>query len=229
MSPELHSLVGPYVLDALDADERRQFEEHLQRCPTCRADVAELIEVTAPLAEATAEPVPPSLRASVLSQVHHTRQDLPLPGVAPSRRLRRMLAAAAALVLVVASVVGVSSWRDANQRADRAESVLALVGAADAQSVELDSRIGSLQVVMSESHGSMVLLGEGVDPVPDDRTYELWFIGDEGPVSVGTFRPHDGRVTYRVEQVPTGTVGITEEPDGGSPQPTGDVIASAPV
>ena len=36
MSDDLHSLSGAYALDALDDDERADFEEHLARCATCR-------------------------------------------------------------------------------------------------------------------------------------------------------------------------------------------------
>ncbi|MFF3149354.1 zf-HC2 domain-containing protein, partial [Streptomyces sp. NPDC057927] len=30
---DLHSLAAPYALDALEPDERRRFERHLQGCP----------------------------------------------------------------------------------------------------------------------------------------------------------------------------------------------------
>ena len=42
MTPDLHTLVGPYVVDALPDDERAQFEEHLRRCAECQAEVAGL-------------------------------------------------------------------------------------------------------------------------------------------------------------------------------------------
>ena len=38
-----HTLVGPYVLDALPPDERELFEDHLSRCPECQAEAAELL------------------------------------------------------------------------------------------------------------------------------------------------------------------------------------------
>jgi anti-sigma-K factor RskA len=39
---DLHELLAAYALDALDADERRAFEEHLAGCEPCRADLAQL-------------------------------------------------------------------------------------------------------------------------------------------------------------------------------------------
>ena len=39
-----HPDLAGYVLDALSAGERRQFERHLESCVTCRAELAELRE-----------------------------------------------------------------------------------------------------------------------------------------------------------------------------------------
>ena len=41
---ELHELTAAYALDALDPDERRDFEQHLSECERCRAEVAALGE-----------------------------------------------------------------------------------------------------------------------------------------------------------------------------------------
>ncbi|MGV0743361.1 anti-sigma factor family protein [Mycolicibacterium sp. XJ870] len=38
---EPHVLLGAYVLGGLNADERRQFEEHLGDCPQCRRDLSD--------------------------------------------------------------------------------------------------------------------------------------------------------------------------------------------
>ena len=60
----------------------------------------------------------------------------------------------------------------------------------------------------------------------EDKVYELWYITDEGPTSAATFRPEDGSVQVVVDAEPADQVGITEEPDGGSPAPTGPILAS---
>ena len=50
---ELHSLVAPYALDALDESDERSFEEHLALCERCREELAALREAAAALAYAT--------------------------------------------------------------------------------------------------------------------------------------------------------------------------------
>src|SRR5687768_769168 len=71
---EAHTLMGAYALDAVSEAERRVFEEHLEGCPDCVQELAELRETTALLAgEASVEP-PAHLRDRVLAAVADTRQ-----------------------------------------------------------------------------------------------------------------------------------------------------------
>lgn len=42
MSEHPNELLGPYSLEALDADEQRQVSEHLANCPGCREELHEL-------------------------------------------------------------------------------------------------------------------------------------------------------------------------------------------
>jgi anti-sigma-K factor RskA len=46
----IHELSAAYALDALDGDERREFEEHLTHCAECREDVASFQEAASALA-----------------------------------------------------------------------------------------------------------------------------------------------------------------------------------
>jgi anti-sigma-K factor RskA len=79
---DLHSLAGEYALGALSDEETRQFETHLETCPDCREEVAEMREIAVQLSEGVATDPPPTLRASVLQQIAHTAQDSTAPGPA---------------------------------------------------------------------------------------------------------------------------------------------------
>lgn len=72
--PDVHTLTGAYVCDALDPAEREAFEEHLAQCAACRQEVAELREVTSVLAKAVALEAPARLKTSVDARVAVTRQ-----------------------------------------------------------------------------------------------------------------------------------------------------------
>lgn len=40
MTAEMHALLGPYALDALDLTERARFEAHLEQCLLCQSELA---------------------------------------------------------------------------------------------------------------------------------------------------------------------------------------------
>src|SRR5262249_17582840 len=115
--------VSGYALNALDDDDRRQFEAHLKTCARCQADLAELRRVTAGLGMAVDEITPPpELRAKTLSRATASPQTLvetrrfveraPTSGrrasdrdrrapVMPANRFAWWLAAAASIVAIV--------------------------------------------------------------------------------------------------------------------------------
>jgi hypothetical protein len=77
---------------------------------------------------------------------------------------------------------------------------------------------------VAPDHQHWYLRIDGLDPSPEDRAYQLWFITKEGAkVSAGTFDPRPGvRTELTSETMPGGTVAVsvTIEPLGGSPEPS---------
>ena len=78
MNPDTHALAGAYAVNAVTQEERDSFETHLEQCPDCRAEVAELRAAAATLTSDVELAPPPALRASVLSAISQTRQLSPL-------------------------------------------------------------------------------------------------------------------------------------------------------
>ncbi|MET7574451.1 anti-sigma factor [Streptomyces sp. NPDC005492] len=72
---DLHSLAAPYALDALEPDERRQFEKHLKGCDRCAEEVRALTEDAVRLAWSTAAQPPLMMRDRVLAAVRNTPQE----------------------------------------------------------------------------------------------------------------------------------------------------------
>jgi hypothetical protein len=74
---EIHGAVGAYVVNALEPDEREEFEAHLAVCPTCSREVVEFGETAAELSVLASATQPPAgLRRSILSAIAEVR---PLP------------------------------------------------------------------------------------------------------------------------------------------------------
>jgi anti-sigma-K factor RskA len=76
MSADIHGLVGAYAVDAIDEQERSDFELHLAQCPECQAEVASLQEAANQLSLMSETAPPSSMRASVLAGIKTVR---PLP------------------------------------------------------------------------------------------------------------------------------------------------------
>jgi anti-sigma-K factor RskA len=231
---DLHKLSGAYALDALDDLERARFEQHLATCEDCRAEVAELRETAALLAETTATPPPAPLRDSVLSGISQVR---PLPPEAPATsrsRTRRsdrggwwvplMVAAALALLVGIGSTL-VRSTSDDEPPVTTAERVMQ---ADDAQEVFLDlGEAGRATVIRSVSEDRAVIVTEDMVSAPEGKAYELWIqTPDEEMVPAGMM-PDEPDQTLVLEGAAGDAlaVGITVEPEGGSEKPTSEPIA----
>jgi hypothetical protein len=66
---DLHALSGAYALDAVSDAERKRFERHLVRCPSCQREVRELLEAAGRFAVAVSARPPDGMRTRVLQAV----------------------------------------------------------------------------------------------------------------------------------------------------------------
>lgn len=237
---EWQELAAPYALGALAADERTAFEAHLAQCDSCRAEVRSFVEVAGLLAYGAPAAEPPAgLRARVMAEARRVRP------IAPRRRAGGAVAwfAAAAGVLLAVGA-GVEAWRLAGRvrtlesqvaaldsSAAVAESTLALLTGPQVHVVTLagTGRPPAARVFWNHTRGRFIVVASDLPPAPAGRAYQLWAIAKgRPPMSMGTFNTDAlGRATLVLPV--SGEIaalefidncGLTEEPAGGSPQPT---------
>ncbi|MGE5635991.1 MAG: zf-HC2 domain-containing protein [Nocardioidaceae bacterium] len=178
----LRELLGGHVLHALDPDEQAELDRHLESCPRCRREHAELAGVPALLdlldSPAAAESPPPALEEAVLDRFARERRRLRPHRPAAGTRWRLGLAAAAAAAVLVATLAlaGVFS----SSREGSAYSHARLHGA-DAAVAKADFRaVGA---------GTYVRLSASGLPRDRNAVYELWCVTKDGRwLSGGTFR-----------------------------------------
>ncbi len=235
--PDVHTLTGPYVLDALPADERALFEQHLTECAFCSTEVAELREAAVKLATQVAAPPPPALKADVMSAIDQIRQLPPLvPGgtdeLARRRFSRRSVLALAAAALAVAGTGGVAidQYRDRQEAVQANERMAAVLAQPDARTVRGPVKGGGqATVVMSARADAAVVVLRDLPPLTADETWQLWLIDPNRTAhSVGLA---SGDLATVLDNAVTNSVafGLTVEPKGGSPKPTLPAAALLPM
>jgi Anti-sigma-K factor rskA/Putative zinc-finger len=176
--PEVRDLLGPYVMRALESEEERGVEEHLEDCAPCREEVRDLRlahEHLVDLANAIETP-PPELKNRVMTGV-------------PRRGTRRLSLVAAAIVGALA-VLGVLLYASGLFGPDE-------VASATLKPTDLAPGAGGeLQVREGDPNARAELEVWGLPRPGPDEYYELWFGKEGGRMSAGTFTVDDrGRET----------------------------------
>jgi len=218
MADDVHALVGPYALDALDDGEERSFEQHLALCERCREELAGLREAAASLAYAAPQtPPPPELKQRILTQARAER-----PNVVPLRRRNWTAALGAAAAIAACAAVALGIWAASlSSSQDPVESVL--------------SKPGSRLVSMGSS-GALAVAPDGtavlevsVPPAPSGKTYEAWVIRDGKAKAAGLFPGRAGTSVVEIPRAvhPGAVVAVTLERAGGVQQPTSKPLAQS--
>lgn len=226
--------IPAYALGCLDREEASQVEQHLVSCAECRSEYEHYQQVVACLPYAAPEMAPPgAVKDRLMRQVGRqlqveTRQE-GSPSLwdrlAAAFRQTPSLAFVSMVVILLLAASNLLLWQQVNVLRDTRSSQL--------QTIQLNGTdtapqaTGLIVVSMDGEHGTLV-----VDHLPgldESRQYQLWLIEDGQRTSGGVFSvSQDGYGSLWVEAplplVDYSAFGITVEPAGGSPGPTGDRV-----
>ncbi len=230
-----------HALGALDVEERLRVEEHLESCSSCRDVLADYQAVSEELAFAI-PPVqpPPRLRARLIA----TTASSPTRS-GERERLRfwqgRRFQLAVLAFLLVFGVFNLNLLKQVNElrraqadllrQAQAYQAALALMGDPDVQVAVLEGE-GVQGTLLFDPEGQIaVLTVQGLEALPEGQDYQLWLIQpDETRLSGGVFDADvETGFTSFVIHAPQALdsfvgVGVTIEPAGGSPGPTGQRV-----
>jgi anti-sigma-K factor RskA len=226
---------GPWVLGALAEQDARAFALHLEDCPACRREVAELQVVADVLPMAAPQVVPPpALKGRIMAVVESEAQllraagpeaDRP-PAAAPAAerasrrfgwlgRLRPLPVAVLATALLALGVAG---------------GVLLSEGDSTTSHPGFGPSGAKVALVVKGQHGELDL--HGMPAAPQGKIYQVWLVsGKDKPRPTHTLFsvPADGRARVEIIESLKGTdqVLVTAEPPGGSKQPTSAPLVGA--
>jgi anti-sigma-K factor RskA len=222
MDADIHELAAPYALDALESQERREFEEHLASCEVCRATVADFQETAGALAYAVAPArLPAGMRERLLERARAERGI-----VIPFRRRRFERGLALVAVPAAAAAIAFGVWAGVlNHQLDRERNVAAAARVLNDPRAATVSLPGAGQLVVGHDRRG-VLVVRSLRDAPSAKTYEAWVIEGGKARPAGLFRTDN--VFLLTRPVPRhAKVAITLEPEGGSEQPTQAPLAIA--
>ncbi|MFN2276070.1 MAG: anti-sigma factor domain-containing protein [Candidatus Promineifilaceae bacterium] len=232
MHSEIHvpinELLPEYALGTLDVSEADMVRRHLESCAACRQELVsyESVVDALPLAAPTMDP-PTHLRTAVLERVG----ELPATETAESPwwhtlrvRLQDFLAGPRwqpALVLAVFAVLvgALYFWQQANRAQPEQYELTATEAAPGAH--------GVIEVAANGRDATLVV--NGLPTLSPQEQYQLWLIVDGQRASGAVFSvAADGTASVPVDSLRPlsefGAFGITIEPAGGSPGPTGQRV-----
>ena len=245
-------LAAAYTLGALDAAETSAFEAVLATSEELRREVAEYREVNALLAlGAMADPPPADLRRRILERIGGQKV-MPLAAArSPRAPWPAWVALAASLVVAVGLGIRV---RDLSRRlAERNAAIDSVRQTLAAKETKLEEREKTLNSILDPAVQLHLLKSTGapepviqlflnpitkraivhafhLQPTASGRAYQLWFIPKGGkpiPSVIFNSEPSGHAMVQQIE-VPPGldltAAAVTDEPAGGSPQPTTPIL-----
>jgi anti-sigma-K factor RskA len=231
MENHVLDLLPGFALDILDQKETEDVLEHLSGCKLCHAELASYQVVTQSLGLAAplSEP-PPGLKEKVLggmSKNIKSRSDgLTKRDIFTSRSLKSLLFTWRPLVALLVLALFASNlllWRQVVQlRAAPAQTNFGLVNLVGTGTYAEASGI----LVVSPDGRDGTLVVTDLKQLDADHQYQLWLIKDDQRTSGGVFNvSKEGYGSLWVNSdkplVSFPQFGITIEPRGGSPGPTG--------
>ena len=218
---------GAYVLGAMAPAEREEFEVHLATCSVCQEEIDELRPAAEALPMASPPmPPPPELKDRIMAEVEREAELLGAAGAGADRpprteRPRRRaswlsgwrLAPVAAALLVAGVLLG-----------------SALTGP-DPRTIPFDRAGAELEIDGDKA----ILVANNLPAPPEGRVFEVWLMPEDSDTPQPTdvlFVPRDdgsavAAIPGSVDDVRQ--VLVTDEPRGGSDEPTGELLMSAEV
>ena len=245
MEEHVFDLLPGYAIDCLDEDDLLKVARHLPHCAVCRAELATYWAAADQIAlAAPPRTPPPELKSKILTRVAPRAAaggPVSSPLAAETRRrpglldaLRAMFSRPAgiafgALALLLVILLAASNfllWQRVNEMQARVPpanlQLVRLAGTENAPQAQ-----GYLMVFKNEPYGTLVI--ENAPPLGPGQQYQLWLIRDGKRTNGGVFSvSRDGYGVLEVwAEMPLETFpsfGITIEPTGGSPAPTGKKV-----
>lgn len=241
---EVKESLPALALEALEEDERRDVHAHIDDCPGCREEFVAYAEVSRGLLGAVPQRVPPpAVKAGLMGRIQ-PRQRSWVEALGDWLRGAQALprwafSAALVVLLILVGVFGAQTVRLSNQltvlAAQLQQQQLALASLASTNTAVMTMQgttqaTGAKATLRFDPEKTLAVFNAQSLPVlPQGQSYQLWLIDatghrDSGAIFNMPAESNGWTTLVVVAPRPLKTYvrcGVSIEPRGGSPQPTG--------
>ena len=222
--------IPAYVLGILPEDEREGVSKHLERCLSCQAEFHSYQSVVDHLPHTVPQRNPPQrLRAAILQQAAAEEVNTRLTRRSWWTWLSRPLNPLVGLVglLLIVALAGLNIFQLQQAQTPPATAVPANFHLVKMTSPQGTGPTGILVISDDGNYGTLVV--DGLTPLDVKQQYQLWLVKDGKRTSGGVFSVEDSGYGMLEIDSPQPLIsyqsfGITVEPSGGSPGPTGQKV-----
>ena len=225
--------LAAYALGALDPEETSALETHLRTCDSCRTELADYLRVSAGLLTALPMQAPPAyLKRAVQTRLQSRGKAIP-----PKMKWSfNQLAVTAAFVIMlglnIVSAVEVYSLKqeqtEINGQYGSQQSAIAMLAYPSTKSIGFDQGGITGSLLVDKNRNLLAVFAWHLPQAPAGEVYQMWLIDPQGDRTSGGFLKPEVEEPFvmaviRSPNPLTGFtgLGVTLEPLGGSPQPTG--------
>jgi anti-sigma-K factor RskA len=235
VEPHVNELLEACALNCLDEAEKEEVARHLTECGQCQSELRAYQEVAAllSLGASPADP-PPDLKARLMAQV----QDQSHPNLRTASSTgwtdrflhwtRRSAPTWGVISLVLVLLLGISNlllWGQVRQMQSAQPlhmKLVRMVGTAAAPAAD-----GVIVISGDGERGTLVV--DNMPPLQQGQQYQLWLIDDGQRTDGGVFSVDPqgyGSLWVKAPKplMSYPSFGVTIEPQGGSPGPTGQKV-----
>jgi len=227
-------LLPDFVLDTLTENEMLRVYEHVQTCPSCQEELTRFQQVADDLPLAIVQAAPrPEVKLKLMQSIHakKLKSVISIDNQTATGKFgeffRRNLPAFTIALILILVLSNLFLWRQLILAQGR-NTYLRVVTMTNTQ--YSPGAVGTM--VVSPNGQDLTLVVDRLTILEPNKQYQVWLIKGTEHVSAAIFSVDQSGYASVVIQAPQpiqqfDAVGISVEPAGGSPQPTGTSVLHA--
>ena len=228
--------IPAYALGALDAEDVVALETHLEKCASCRTELAEYRAMSESLLIAIPPKQPSAKLRKQLQNQLPSAQKKSLPKF--TLNFYRFAVGTAVIVLLALNLASLNQARqiqiqqaEFENQINDAQAALAMLAYPGAERLSVDGEGITGSLLLDSDRNIAALIVWNMPQLSRDQTYQAWLVDPQGGrINAGIFLPHTNQAyTTQIITAEKGFsnyvgIGVTVEPAGGSDQPTGERV-----